>query len=63
MHLAVGREPRTSKNKLIGDTVGDLQEKGGGRGTSERTVRAAIDRWEEDLLAERSGKDRQSLDH
>jgi hypothetical protein len=46
MHLAAGREPGTSKNGLINKIAGDLQEKGGGRGTGERTVRAAIDRWE-----------------
>jgi hypothetical protein len=37
---------------LMNKIVADLEEKGGGRGCSERTVRGAINRWEKDVLGE-----------
>ena len=54
-HLADGREPRTSKTGLINKIAGDLQAKGGGRGTSEKTVRDAINRWEATLCRQPPG--------
>jgi hypothetical protein len=55
-YLQAGMRPRTTKNDLINKIVVDLEEKGGGRGSGERTVRGAINRWEKNLLAKPTGK-------
>jgi hypothetical protein len=55
-HLQAGLNPRTTKNDLINKIVADLEAKGGGRGSGERTVREAINRWEKNLLAKQIGK-------
>ena len=54
-HLQAGINPRTTKNDLINKIVADLEAKGGGRGSGERTVREAINRWEKGLLMKRIG--------
>lgn len=55
-YLQAGTNPRTTKNDLINKIVADLEAKGGGRGSGERTVRGAINRWEKDVLAKPTGK-------
>jgi hypothetical protein len=54
-HLQAGIKPRTTKNDLMNKIVADLEEKGGGRGCSDRTVRVAINRWEKNLLVKPTG--------
>jgi hypothetical protein len=58
-HLAAGREPKIAKERLAGDIAATLPE--GKRGSSETSVRRAVDRWEAPLLAKRTGRVATSL--
>ena len=51
--LEAGTRPKISKERLAGDISASLSE--GKRGSSEASVRRAINRWEKDLLAKRTG--------
>jgi len=55
-HLADGREPKTSKERLLKEIMPTLPE--GEWGSSESTVGRAIDRWEQELKSRAPMRDR-----